>query len=323
MSDNATELDVVAIGLQDPNATANGTLDSTAATLIAPENIDFFLLEVKLVFSALGIIYLGSHAALRRPPSAAPAKREKPGQKADDDDEGSITQGLLPSDAIVFPLLAGAMLIGLYYLIQWLKDPVILNNILRWYMSTMSIASLLTLYAHGMEVLTSLVFPRYWRGRDGALRKADQKTKAVAVCDDAGNRVEGATSSANPLPGPLGLLTRSQKAQKAAWQLRGVLNQRWVAKFFARGIGEEESKIKFAHVMALILSLVTAVVYFTTKSTFLSNILGYGMCYASFLVISPTDFLTGCLVLGGLFFYDILMVFYTYVSLRTPHRRHC
>lgn len=313
MSENATGFDAVDVSLKDANATTNGTLNSTTLGLMSSENFGFLLLEVKLVLSALGIIYLGAHAALRRPPSAAPTKSKKPGQKGktDHEDEDRITQGLMPSDAIMFPLLAGIMLVGLYYLIQWLKDPAILNKILRWYMSAMSIASLLTLYAHGMELATSLVFPRYWRGRDGVVREVDQKANAVAACDDAGNRREGAVSMSNPLPGPLALLAHSEKAKKAAWGLRGLLTQQWMARIYAHGVGEEKGKIKFAHVMALFLSLATAIVYFSTTSTFLSNMLGYGMCYGSFLIISPTDFLTSCLVLGGLFCYDIVMVFYT------------
>jgi len=65
--------------------------------------------------------------------------------------------------------------------------------------------------------------------------------------------------------------------------------------------------------MSLLLALATALVYFSTSSPLLSNMLGYGMCYGSFLVLSPTDFLIGSLVLIGLFFYDIYMVFFTLV----------
>lgn len=308
MSDNAT-FDVVDVGLQDPNTTIT---NGTASALVSPQNMDFFLLEIKLVLSALGIIYLGSHAALRRPPSAAPTRSKKAGQKeASDDLDDNFQQGLLPSDAIMFPVLAGVMLVGLYYLIQWLKDPAILNTILQWYMSIMSIASLVTMYAHGIDLGTSFIFPLYFRGRDGALRVVNQKTRAVAVRDGGGNPLEGRASTSNPLPGPLALLAFSERSQKTVWKIRGVLTQRLTAKVYARGMGEEKGLIKVAHLLAVVLSLVTAIVYFATKSTFLSNMLGYGMCYGSFLILSPTDFLTGSLVLWGLFIYDVVMVFYT------------
>lgn len=310
MAANSTALGSAEGILQGLNATFNTTeAPSTALGFI--RNHDFMVLELKLLAGAMGIIYLGSHAALRRPPSASPAKSKKPGQKDDADDEERFSQGLELTDAIMFPLIAAAMLIGLYYLIQWLKDPAILNKVLRWYMSTMSIASLLTLYAHGMELGTSVVFPRFWRGRDGTLRKVDQRTKAVAVCDDAGNAVEGVDAGTNPLPGPFAVFAYSARARRAAWELRGLLTRHWVIKFFVHGVFEEKAKIKFAHMMALLLSLATALVYFSTESPFLSNMLGYGMCYGSFLILSPTDFLIGSLVLIGLFFYDIYMVFYT------------
>lgn len=265
------------------------------------------LLELKLVLSALGIIYLGSHAAIRRPPSAAPPKKKKPGHKSDDEDR--FAQGLEPSDAIMFPLMAAIILIGLYYVIQWLKDPAILNKILRYYMSTVSIASVLTLYAHGMDLGTSFIFPSYWRGRDGSLRKADQQSQKVLVCDDFGNA--GGATQTSPLPGVLGVFAWTERMKTAAWELRGLLTRQWTIKLFVHGMGEEKAQIRFSHMMALLLSLGTALVYFSTESAFLSNMLGYGMCYGSFLILSPTDFLTGSLVLWGLFFYDIVMVFYT------------
>ncbi|KAJ3507466.1 hypothetical protein NM208_g15954 [Fusarium decemcellulare] len=76
-------------------------------------------------------------------------------------------------------------------------------------------------------------------------------------------------------------------------------------------MGKEEGKIKFAHMAAMLMALATALIYSSTTSPLLANTLGYGMCYGSFLLLSPTDFLTSTLVLVGLFFYDIFMVFYT------------
>ncbi|KAF4510005.1 hypothetical protein G6O67_001933 [Ophiocordyceps sinensis] len=311
MSAEPTPLSPAGGVLDGVNATLNGT--ESAPGLSSIQDLGFMLLELKLLAGVLGIIYLGSHAALRRPPSASPVKREKAGRKGedDDDDDERFSQGLEPTDAIMFPLLAAAMLVGLYYLIQWLKDPSMLNKILRWYMSSMSVASLLTLYAHGMELGTSFVFPRYWRARDGSLRRADQRARAVAACDDAGNVVGQPNAEASPFPEPLALLARSERARKAAWEVRGLLTGYWVVRFFMHGVGDERAKIKFAHMMALLLSLATALVYFSTTSPFLSNVLGYGMCYGSFLLLSPTNFLTGALVLVALFFYDIVMVFYT------------
>ena len=310
MADNSTVLEGA---LDAVNTTVNGTapLETVWETL---RDFDFLLLEAKLVFSALGIIYVGAHAALRRPPSAAPAKARKPGQKDDDEEEDRVTQGLVLSDAILFPVLAGLMLVGLYYLIQWLKDPAILNKILRWYMSTMSIVSMLTLYAHGIGLVTSFVFPRYWRGRDGSLRKVDQKERVVRLCDDVGNLVDAEPASLSPLPSFLSLLTTCEETRNLAWNLRALFTQEWLFKFYVHGMGEEKAKITFSHMIALLASVGTAIIYTSTTSPFLSNVMGYGLCYGSLLMLSPTDLLIGTLVLTGLFFYDIVMVFYTYVA---------
>ncbi|KAF9775650.1 hypothetical protein IL306_006249 [Fusarium sp. DS 682] len=300
-------------------ATSDGSLDTLNSTIANGESwlsgftylqdLSFVMLEVRLVLSAVGIIYLGAHAALRRPPSARTAKKKKPGAK--DDDEERFAQGLEPSDAIIFPLMAGVVLVGLYYLIQWLKDPDILNKILRWYMSTMSVASLVSIYSHGIEVVTSLAFPRYWRGRDGRLRVVDQRTRLVQVCDDAGNPNSAVPQTQNPFPGPFSCLAFSDKIRKAGWELRGLLKRYWVIKLFIHGMGKEQGRIKLAHVVSLLMALATALIYSSTTSPLLSNMLGYAMCYGSLQLISPTDFLTSTLILVGLFFYDIIMVFYT------------
>lgn len=308
--ENATDFEGAVDGL---NATVNGTSPARETTWDILSDINFLALEAQLVFGALGIIYVGAHAALRRPPSAAPTKQRKPGQKrsADDDDEERLTQGLELSDAIMFPFLAGIMLVGLYYLIQWLQDPEILNKILRWYMSTMSIVSLLSFYAHGLGLGIGMVFPDYWRGTDGKLRKVDQKNRLVQVCDDVGNPVEGQPTSNNPFPGILSILARSQTAQKAAWSFRELFTDQWILKMYVHGMGEEKTKINFAQMISLFAAAGTAFVYSWTSSPFLSNTMGYGMCYGAFLLLSPTDLMIGTVVLVGLFFYDIFMVFYT------------
>ncbi|KAM0561217.1 hypothetical protein ACHAPJ_003722 [Fusarium lateritium] len=308
MAENATD----PATLEGSFDALNSTIDSgrglpSLYTFLSDQN--YLTLELRLVFSAIAIIYVGAHAALRRPPSAAPAKKKKPGDK--DHEEERFAQGLEPSDAIMFPLMAAFVLVGLYYLIQWLQDPNILNKILRWYMSTMSIASLLSIFSHGIEVVTSLVFPRYWRGRDGRLRAVNQKARSVQVCDDAGNPNTAVSETGNPFPGPFACLAFSEKIRKAGWEVRGLLTRHWAIKLFIHGMGKEEGRIKFAHMVSLLMALATALIYSSTTSPMLANTLGYAMCYGSLLLISPTDFLTSTLILVALFFYDIVMVFYT------------
>lgn len=290
------------------NATSSNSSIASETWLETLQDYNFLMLEAKLVLSAAGIIYVGAHAALRRPPSATVPKDKKARRKTEEEDK--LAQGLEMSDAILFPVMAGIVLMGLYYLIQWLNDPAIISKILRWYMSIVSVASLITLYAHGVDLVQAFVFPKYWRGLDGKLRMADQKKQAVVKCDDVGNATEDAATG-GPLPGVLSWLTPTLNLQKSVWNIRNIFKREWLLRFFLQGVGEEKAYIKFATMMSLPLAAATAVFYFTTTSPFLSNMLGYGMCYCSFLILSPTDLLIGSLVLWGLFFYDIFMVFYT------------
>lgn len=303
--------DTVGSGITANSTTNNSSTSSSSVSLLSHlQDVDFMLLECKLVLAAVSIIYLGSHAALRRPPSAKVTDSRKKGKK--DEDEDRFAQGLEPTDAIMFPVLAGIVLVGLYYLIQWLKDPAFLNKILKYYMATMSLASVLTLYTHGLDVAISLIYPTYWRAGRGSLYKADPTQRKVLICDNVGNPSGQSLDTSPPLPGPLGrLLAASPQISKLAWDWRDLLTSRWAVKLFIHGMGEEVVMIRFSHVTALLLSIVTALTYFSTSSPFLTNMLGYAMCYSSFLILSPTDFMTGSMVLWGLFFYDIVMVFYT------------
>lgn len=58
---------------------------------------------------------------------------------------------------------------------------------------------------------------------------------------------------------------------------------------------------------------VVAVIFYNTvrKAWWVTNLMAFGFSYGSMQMISPTTFTTGSLVLGGLFIYDIVMVFYT------------
>lgn len=100
-----------------------------------------------LLLSAIFPIYIAAHASLARPSSAAKPEKKKNKKKAtdgdvsdDDDDDLQIVQkieSLTAWDALTFPLLAGATLTSLYFLIKWLEDPAMLNKILAVYFSQM------------------------------------------------------------------------------------------------------------------------------------------------------------------------------------------
>ncbi|EFQ34956.1 signal peptide peptidase [Colletotrichum graminicola M1.001] len=283
-----------------------GNVTTSNGTSAVPEvdlyfYASLFTIEAKLIFSALATIYIGAHGSLRRPPSAAPAKR-KDGERERKEDE-PITEGLLPTDAILFPLLAGAMLIGLYYLIQWLQDPAILNKILRVYMSVMGVASLSTLIAHSLQVAVGFMFPNYFRHNGSLYRVDDDDESFIKFTGEETDRNNAQfLQKSNPLPFALRFpipLNRIN-VNRFLWDLRHVLTDEWTVKAKVHGLFREKFHISALHVTGFNLAATAVFAYFMSGSPFLSNLMGYGFCYGSFLIMSPTNFATGSLVLMGL-----------------------
>ena len=120
-----------------------------------------------VILAALFPIYIASHASLSRPSSAAkPTKKEKTeGDSADgddDDDDFQRMEGLSPTDALLFPLLAGVTLTGLYFLIKWLQDPELLNKILNWYFAVVGLYGVCKFISDAFHIVHLFVFPSYY-----------------------------------------------------------------------------------------------------------------------------------------------------------------
>lgn len=268
----------------------------------------FLLVEAQVISSALIIIWLGAHGALRRPPSAALAKAKGKGGKEPKDDQ--FTEGFAASDAIMLPVMAGAVLIGLYYLIEWLQDPDILNKILRFYLSTVSIASLTRLAGDALDILTSLVFPSIWADRKGNIYRIDSESRQQLRIkgDDVESTVEEYKS---PFPSFLAGASLSDRTTQAAWEIRHLLTEEWTVKFAVHGLIFVNFNIKLNTLVGFLIAIMVSIAYHLTSWHTLSNLLGSAFSYSAFSIMSPTSFAIGTMVLAGLFIYDIVMVFYT------------
>ncbi|KAI0534042.1 signal peptide peptidase-domain-containing protein [Xylaria digitata] len=284
---------------------------ASVSTLLL-RTIGALALEIRVVLTALACIYIGSHGALRRPPSAKLPETGNNGrknQRQERDDER--VHGMLPSDAIIFPIIAAITLIGLYYVIQWLEDPDILNKILRVYFSIMSLASLGKLFADGLQVLTGFVFPAVWIGKGKKLYHIDsEKKRQWYAADGTGGRIWDYKKN-SPLPGPLSGLKLSNTTAEKLWKIRHLFSEEWTVRLVIHGIVNEKVNVKFNDIFGFVLALGVNVVYHITNSTLLSNIMGYAFSYTGIIFLSPTTFATGSAILIGLLFYDIVMVFYT------------
>ncbi|KAI0968850.1 signal peptide peptidase-domain-containing protein [Xylaria arbuscula] len=274
--------------------------------------MDLLILQTRIIFTALACIYIGSHAAIRRPPSAKLPKRGKKGREdeAEERDDQHV-QGMEPSDAIMIPILAGTVLIGLYYLIKWLEDPDILNKILRVYFSVMSLASLGKLLADSLHFLSGFVFPTVWIAKDGKVYHIDSEKRGHWYAKNGTKEQIWDDTKVSPFPGLFAGLKLSDTTAKLLWEVRHLLLEEWTVRLVVHGIVNEKIKVKFNDIVGFVLAVGANVFYYTTESVFISNVMGYAFSYAGIIIMSPTTFTTGSAVLYGLFFYDIVMVFYT------------
>jgi minor histocompatibility antigen H13 len=267
-------------------------------------------LYTHLVLAALFPIFTGAYASLSRPSSAAkstkrPKEYRASGEQDDqDDDEASLQrmEGLSPSDAIVFPLLAACTLGALYLLIKHM-GATLLNKILRYYFSAMAIISLAKLINDALGVTESLFFPHYYvEGR--ALWQVDQsERKAIhsAIC-----------MRPSPLPGVLGRIILPQRVLGAFWVLRAILRPKYRLRLHLSKVISFKVTLNLRMILSSILALATIFcANFVSDAWWLTNLQGFAFAYSALQLMSPTTFATGSLILCALFFYDIYFVFYT------------
>ncbi|BDD61583.1 hypothetical protein MPDQ_004592 [Monascus purpureus] len=269
-----------------------------------------------LIVSALFPIYIGAHASLTRPSSAAkPPKHSKSKDEYDTDDEddgegklGPIQkmEGLEPSDAVMLPLTAGLTLGGLYLVIKWLEDPAILNKILSFYFSQMGIFFAVAFLKDALCILRSFIFPRMYRTDDRIWRgKQSNRTFITTAGEDTLVRH-------SPLPGRLGQIPLPNSLRQTLWACRNFAYQRLRFRAYIRGILDLKCLVGLLDLISTIVGL-SAVGYFAfvKKPWWLTNFLGFSFCYGSLQFMSPSTFATGSLILGSLFVYDIYFVFFT------------
>jgi minor histocompatibility antigen H13 len=269
-----------------------------------------------LIVSALFPIYAGAHASLARPSSAAkPTKKKRKSGDGDEDEssdeeeeEEHKMEGLAPTDAIVMPLFAGITLAGLYFLIQWLQDPALLNKLLNGYFALFGVFSVSRLVTDTLDIGHSIIFPhRYALG--GALYYVDGKRKeAVPVAHNTKDK----TAIRSPLPGLLAKLPLSEGLRNMLWADRAMPGNKWTLRLYLHRAFAGKVLIG-PHGMVGATVAVLAVAYFNLvdKPWYLTNLMGFGFSYGALQLMSPTTFATGSLILGALFFYDIYFVFYT------------
>lgn len=271
-----------------------------------------------LLISAIFPIYTGAHASLSRPSSAAKPekkKREFKDDEAEDEDDDVVVQkmeGLSPSDAIVFPLMAGATLASLYFIIKWLKDPALLNKILRWYFSQMGVFFSVRFLKDALTVFRSFVFPDQYTYR-GSTWKVNTKRRQF---EKSGTTVTGSPATneikCSPLPGLLSRIHFPKPTQTFLWLIRDCLYTKATLRVHIKSLFTLKTPVDTLDIASTIFSVGFSIYSLVAPSPwYLTNFFGFAFCYGSLQFMSPTTFWTGSLILSSLFFYDIYFVFFT------------
>ncbi|KAF1348631.1 signal peptide peptidase-domain-containing protein [Delphinella strobiligena] len=272
-----------------------------------------------LIISALFPIFTGAHASLVRPSSAAKApknnKKERGNDVDDDEDEDeddeSLVQkmeGLSPSDAIVFPVLAGSTLAGLYFLIKWM-GPEVINKFLGWYFSCIAVFSVAKLLNDGFAVVESFCWPNFYAD-EGVIWRVKSSERTTTEISDMQDSVSCRRSS--PLPGILGRMRLSPATESSLWFLRELPTNRFSIRAHIATVVSFRLKLTLRTIFSTLLALAAVLVsHFVSKAWWLTNLQGFAFSYSALQLISPTTFGTGSLILAALFFYDIYFVFYT------------
>lgn len=268
---------------------------------------------IHLILSALFPIYIGAHASLSRPSSAAkPSKRKKADQEEDEDeDEEDAEQqmtGLGPWDALILPLFAGSTLGVIYYIIKWLEDPATLNKILNWYCSVFGVFSLGYMLTDVMGVLNSFAFPAIYGGEEaGRVWMIDRKRRKARLVSKPSVERDW------PMPS-LSFLVRWLPSSwtRKLWALRELPSRKVTIRAYIHAFLRARVRLG-PHDFACFFLAIVAELYFNLvdKPWWLTNLLGFSFAYTSLQVITPTTSWTGTMTLATLFIYDIYFVFFT------------
>lgn len=265
-----------------------------------------------LIFSALFPIWIAAHGSLVRPTSAAkPASKSKDSGSDDDAEPEEVSQKLetlTPSDAVLFPVLAGVTLATLYFILKYLEDPAWLNWGMNLYFSQMGLFFAYGFLVDAFATARSAIFPRCYSWRGGRW-ELDNNSRQYVLRNGRGAETATHTS---PLPGILRLVPMPAFARRFIWRCREVISAKSTLTLHLRGIVTLRATPTLLDFAALILAAVVTYVHtFVAKPWQLTNFLGLSFCYGSLQLTSPSTAWTGTLLLSALFFYDIYFVFFT------------
>ncbi|EME89445.1 uncharacterized protein MYCFIDRAFT_127641 [Pseudocercospora fijiensis CIRAD86] len=285
-----------------------------AAAYHFQQNRPLIPVYIHLLLAALFPIYIGAHASLSRPSSAAkPPKRTRHGrddeEDEDEDEEDENEQkmeGLTPTDAIIFPVTAGMVLATLYWLIK-IYGASVINTVLGLYFGLIGTFSVAKLINDALTTVAGVFMPSYYvdQGKLWKVRADKHQVTMAGGADDTSSR-------SSPFAGIFGRLPLPSFASNVAWCLRDLVFKKFQVKGYAKNLFNFKLIMTQSNALSAILGVVAIVYSFIgDKPWWLTNLQGFAVSYGALQLMSPTTFATGTLILSGLFFYDIWAVFFT------------
>lgn len=269
----------------------------------------FLPMYIHLMISALFPIIAGCHGSLTRPSSAAKPSKKRAGSSHGDDDEDEFEQRMAAfskMDAILYPFIAAVILTSLYLIIKVLQYPELLNLVLKWSFYPMGVLSITRLISDILHISHSFVFPKFYTS-SSSLWYVDPKARKA--CEIR----EGPSSFRDsPLPGFLSKLPLPEKLLNLLWAYRGFPTKKLTIKFLIHRIIAVRYHVDLFGIVGTLVAI-SALLYenLVSKKWWITNLFGFAFSYNSILLMSPTTFTIGSILLAGLFVYDIIMVFYT------------
>ena len=264
-------------------------MSSTTAAAAPPTLLEAILpftpTYAHLLIAAIFPIYAGAHASIRRPLNTLTSKQAKalrPERSSDDysdeDEEHEIEASAAPrenltaTDAMLFPVTAGALLGGFYLLIKYLDDPTLLSRILTWYFCLMGVFAVGKGFADSLGVAARYLFPYQYRDHRGVLFTAGFDSW---MTEDGKEHDHG--------PSPIASLPRALNS--AVWSLRRELGAKWVLDFTHR-CGHIKQRFWIGDFLGPFVGAAVVAVYATGgKHWLLTNIMGISFSYGAMQVM--------------------------------------
>ncbi|KAK9450834.1 signal peptide peptidase-domain-containing protein [Limtongia smithiae] len=273
-----------------------------------------------LLVSASVVIYSGAHATLHRPDTALPAD---PSDKAlfdpaDLQSPPSSREQLAEEDAYMMPVLGGAMLVGLYFVLKKV-DKKYIELVMNAYFAVFGVFAVATTFGSMMRFMAKRTGTRLVRWRivitenppwEGLEEAKNADLSAEDKSADEAKRAEDEKERKELLAQVVKEPSFKQSFSPWFW-----IRQFGVASALSKlpPIPEDVGKfyVTTAELLGFPLGLAIVVCNWYTQNWALGNILGTSFAFSSIRLLTIDSFRTGYVMLTGLFLYDIFFVFGT------------